>query len=428
MVVVDVQEDRRLGRQVEQRAVALVGLGHEPGPAAPHRARCRARRRSSRPRRPTRRRARRAASRWSSTCRGPRRRPGRGGRPSARPAAAERCSTGRPRRRASTSSGLSAAIAVETTRADGAGRERVGAVAGPRRRCPPARSASSMGDSSRSVPRHRVARRPGEQGEPAHAGAPDPHQVDGRGARPSPGRSPAPGPQEPGHDADGAAGGGPAAAASTSSATRSAASGRPTARGRLGHRLEAAAVGQQRPDQPAQALAAAVGVGQHHRGPGLGEPARVLGLVVGRSRAGRARGSTGGRSRPARTPNPPEREITRSAAAIASGRLSSQPTQPVARPGRVRLEQRAGPRRPASGPATWITSTGGSSPNASIAARLSVRAPWLPPTTRMTVAPGSMPERPPAGGAGGLGDGAAHRAAGDHVAAARSGRRAGRRG
>ncbi len=44
------------------------------------------------------------------------------------------------------------------------------------------------------------------------------------------------------------------------------------------------------------------------------------------------------------------------------------------------------------GPATWITSTGGSSPNASIAATLSVREPWLPPTTSTTVASGSMPK------------------------------------
>ena len=80
VVVVDVQQDRGLWREVEQGAVALVGLGHEPGPL-PHTAPVPPPPGTVAPMHAEASPGRGRASRWWSTCRGRPRRPVPGGRP-----------------------------------------------------------------------------------------------------------------------------------------------------------------------------------------------------------------------------------------------------------------------------------------------------------------------------------------------------------
>ena len=63
-----------------------------------------------------------------------------------------------------------------------------------------------------------------------------------------------------------------------------------------------------------QALRRQLGVGDRHRGAGLGHPAGVGGLVVGRRRAGRGSGPPAGRAAAISNTEPPARATTRSAA------------------------------------------------------------------------------------------------------------------
>ena len=335
----------------------------------------------------------------------------------------ERCSTGRPAAARLDQLGVVGGDRGRDDEGRGVGR------AGRRRRVPGARvdarrpaGRRASATSSRSVPRHAVAGRPGQQGEPAHARAADPHHVDG----------PGPGLRRAAHPRRRRRGRGSAAAAAardrraTSSATRVGGVRAAHRARRLGHRLEAAAVGQQRARPGPQALAGAVGVGQHHRGPGLGQPPGVLGLVVARWPAGRAPGSTGGRWRRARTPSRP------------SGRP----------PGRRPRSPRAGCRASrAGGSAARAACASSSAPRLVHLARPGdvdhverrvvaegldggqvERARALAAAHHQDDggASGAMPKARRPGRARGLGDGAAHRAAGDQVLGAGAAGAAGR--
>ena len=168
-------------RELEQRAVGLVGLDHEPLPRPPGRRSCRWSGPRRRPGRtgPARSRAARgrACSTWSS-CRGCRRRRSWAAAASARPSRSARCSSRAPRSRRRTRSGLSAGIAVEIDDL-GARRGRWRRRARSAGSIPASRSARERTASprARSEPVTDAPSACATSGEAAHPGAADPHEV-----------------------------------------------------------------------------------------------------------------------------------------------------------------------------------------------------------------------------------------------------------
>ena len=377
----------RLGREVEQRPVALVGLGHEPGPVAPHAPRCR---RPPAIVAPDARPTRRPSAAQQHRAGGGLAVGARHGQPA--PAGhqlGEQLGAVQHRQAAPPGLGQLGVVGGDRGRDD----ERLGVGRQRRRRRGPAR-ASMPGGAQRGEGRRVLAVGAATRGS--------------RPARASSARPLMPAPPMPTRWI----GRGPLTGAATAAAAAAAAGAGGAARdgqgllghavggvgpahraGRLGHRLQAAAVGQERA-RPGRAGARRCS--RRRAAPRPRRPPRASGRSWpgGRPwRGGRAPGSTGRPIAASSKTDPPEREIDqvgrrdRLGQVVEPAHAGGSAAPAVAGLQQPRASRRAGPgRRRGSRP------TAASSPKASTAAMFSVRAPWLPPTTRMTVAPGWMPK------------------------------------
>ena len=337
VVVLHVGQDRRLRAQAEQRAVALVGLGHEPGAGAPDRA-------GAGPAGHRRAHAGRGvAQRGEQHRRGGRLavRPGHGQAPAAGHELGEEVGAVQhrdPRRPGRDQLRVVRADRGRDHHRGRVGGQRRGGVAG----AGVDAGAAERGERGRVLavrPAHPVAGLGGEPGQAAHPGPADPDEVDRAGSQDS--RRPrrrrrrrdrARGELEDrgGHHVGGLR-----------------APGRPA---RVGHRRQPGPVGQQRPDQRAQARGRCTPrpAAPRRRRP---RPASARSWPGGRrSRAGRAPAPRGGRRPPARTRTPRSAPPPGRPPPRPPGSCPDIRTGDSAAPGRApragRARRRPAPRRP----------------------------------------------------------------------------------
>ena len=176
-----------------------------------------------------------------------------------------------------------------------------------------------------------------------------------------------------------------------SSAIRSAASGRATARAAFAISAIRCGAASRRADLAGQPRAVELAVRDDHGRAGLLHEAGVRGLVVGRWRADRARGSRAGRRPPARTPShrraprPGRRRPGRPRTARCSGRAGSAAASRARRAACAGRRSRAGRRRAAR-------QHGARTRTHRARLRSSRRAPSEPPKTSRHGTSGATPE------------------------------------